>query len=57
MDKVRVNDFMFRVAQSRQKHYADHRSYAFRFGVGYRVFPLVSPMKDLMRFKGKKSQP
>jgi hypothetical protein len=40
-----------RVAQSRQKSYADHRRRELSFEVGDFVYLKVSPMRDLHRFK------
>jgi hypothetical protein len=40
-----------RVAQSRQKSYADHRRRELRFEVGYFVNLKVSPMRGLPCFK------
>jgi hypothetical protein len=40
-----------RVAQSRQKSYADHRRRELRFDVRAFVYLKVSPMRDLHRFK------
>jgi hypothetical protein len=40
-----------RVAQSRQKSYADHRRRELRFEVGDFVYLKVSPMRGLRRFK------
>jgi hypothetical protein len=40
-----------RVAQSRQKSYADHRRRELRFKVGDFVYLKVSPMRGLRRFK------
>jgi hypothetical protein len=40
-----------RVAQSRQKSYADHRRRELSFEVGDFVYLKVLPMRDLCRFK------
>jgi hypothetical protein len=40
-----------RVAQLRQKSYADHRRGDLSFEVGYFVYLKVSPMRDLRHFK------
>jgi hypothetical protein len=40
-----------RVAQSRQKSYADHRRIELSFKVGDFVYFKVSPMRGLHRFK------
>jgi hypothetical protein len=40
-----------RVAQSRQKSYANHRRRELSFEVGYFVYLKVSPMRDLHHFK------
>jgi hypothetical protein len=46
--KVREN---LRVAQSRQKSYADHRRRELSFEVGDFVYLMVSPMRGLCYFK------
>ncbi|XP_047268059.1 uncharacterized protein LOC124898458 [Capsicum annuum] len=55
LDKVRVIRNRLRVAQGRQKAYADHWHCALRFGAGDRVFLCVSPITGVIRFvrKGK----
>jgi len=50
MQVVREN---MRVAQSRQKSYADHRRRDLSFEVGDYVYLKVSPMRGLRRFKVK----
>jgi hypothetical protein len=40
-----------RAAQSRQKSYADHRRRELSFEVGDFIYPKVSPMRGLSRFK------
>jgi hypothetical protein len=42
-----------RVAQSRQKRYADHRRRELSFEVGDFVYLKVSPMRGLRRFKDR----
>jgi hypothetical protein len=49
--QVRVVRENLRVAQSRQKSYADHRRRELRFEVGDFVYLKVSPMRGLRHFK------
>jgi hypothetical protein len=48
--QVRMVRENLRVAQSRQKSYADHRRRELSFEVGYFVYLKVSPMRGLHRF-------
>lgn len=58
LDRVRIIQNRLRVAQSRQKCYADHRLRASSFGVGDRIFLRVSRIKSVMRFgKRRKLSP
>ena len=54
-DKVRQIQNNFKIAQSRQKSYADRRRRPLRFAKGDHVYLKVSPMKGVNRFgvKGK----
>ena len=56
-DSIALIRERMRVAQSRQKSYADERRSALEFEVGDHVFLKVAPMKGVMRFvrKGKLS--
>jgi hypothetical protein len=49
--QVRMVTENLRVAQSRQKSYADHRRRELSFEVGDFVYLKVSPMRGLHRFK------
>jgi hypothetical protein len=49
--QVRMVRENLRVAQSRQKSYADHRRRELNFEAGDFVYLKVSPMRDLRRFK------
>jgi hypothetical protein len=49
--QVRMVKENLRVAQSRQKSYADHRRRELHFDVRAFVYLKVSPMRDLHRFK------
>jgi hypothetical protein len=49
--QVRMVRENLRVAQSRQKSYADHRRRELSFEVGDFVYLMVSPMRGLRRFK------
>jgi hypothetical protein len=49
--QVRMVRENLRVAQSRQKSYADHRRRELSFEVGDFVYLKVSPMRGLRRFK------
>jgi hypothetical protein len=49
--QVRMVRENLRVAQSRQKSYADHRRRELSFEVGDFVYLKVSPMRGLSRFK------
>jgi hypothetical protein len=49
--QVRMVRENFRVAQSRQKSYVDHRRRELNFEVGHFVYLKVSPMRGLRRFK------
>jgi hypothetical protein len=49
--QVRMVRENLRVAQSRQKSYADHRRREFIFELGYFVYLKVSPMKGLHHFE------
>jgi hypothetical protein len=49
--QVRMVRDNLRVAQSRQKSYADHRRRELSFEVGDFVYLKVSPMRGLRRFK------
>ncbi|XP_058218603.1 uncharacterized protein LOC131329482 [Rhododendron vialii] len=53
IDKVKVIQEQLKVAQSRQKSYADTRRRDLEFNVGDQVFVRVSPWKGRLRF-GKK---
>jgi hypothetical protein len=50
---VRMVRENLRIAQSRQKSYADHRRRELSFEVGGYVYLKVSPMRDLRRLKGR----
>jgi hypothetical protein len=50
-NQVRMVRENLRVAQSRQKSYADHRMRELSFEVGDFVYLKVSPMRGLHRFK------
>jgi hypothetical protein len=49
--QVRMVKENLRVAQSRQKSYADHRMRELSFDVGDFIYLKVSPMRGLRRFK------
>jgi hypothetical protein len=49
--QVRMVKENLRVAQSRQKSYADHRRRVLSFDVGDFVYLKVSPMRGLRHFK------
>ncbi|XP_073133890.1 uncharacterized protein [Henckelia pumila] len=49
---AKIRDRM-RIAQSRQKSYADHRRRELKFSVGGHVFIRVAPLKGVMRFEKK----
>jgi hypothetical protein len=49
--QVRMVRENLRVAQSKQKNYADHRRRELSFEVGDFVYLKVSPMRGLHRFK------
>jgi hypothetical protein len=49
--QVRMVKENLRVAQSRQKNYADHRRRELSFDVGDFVYLKVSPMRGLRHFK------
>ncbi|RVW43066.1 Retrovirus-related Pol polyprotein from transposon 17.6 [Vitis vinifera] len=57
VEKVSLIKEILKIAQSRQKSYADNRRRDLEFEVGDHVFLKVSPMKSIMRFgrKGKLS--
>ncbi|CAN0841373.1 Transposon Ty3-G Gag-Pol polyprotein [Linum grandiflorum] len=54
-DKVKIIRERLRVAQDRQKQYADQRTREVNYEIGEKVFLKVSPWKGLMRF-GKKGK-
>ena len=58
VDKVKLIRDRMRIAQTRQKSYADNRRRELEFNVGDHVFLKVSPFKGIMRFdkRGKLSQ-
>jgi hypothetical protein len=49
--QVRMVGKNLRIAQSRQKSYADHRRRELSFEVGDFVYLMVSPMRGLLHFK------
>lgn len=53
VDKIKVVRDRLKIAQSRQKSYADKRRRDLEFAVGDWVFLRVSPWKGVMRFKKK----
>ncbi|XP_058216694.1 uncharacterized protein LOC131327559 [Rhododendron vialii] len=53
VDKIKVVHDHLKIAQSRQKSYADKRRRDLEFAVGDWVFLRVSPWKGVMRFKKK----
>jgi hypothetical protein len=54
VDGVKLIRERLKIAQDRQKSYADKRRRDLEFEVGDRVFIRVSPWKGVVRFKGKK---
>ena len=54
-NKLRIVQEQLKIAQSRQKSYANNQRRDLEFPVGDRVFLRVSPWKDIVQF-GKKGK-